>query len=254
MSRTYVVTGAASGIGAATTARLRDDGHRVVTVDRAADAEVVADLSTAPGRAAAVDEVGTRCDVLHGVVACAGVAGGTGGDGALVASVNYFGTVDVVAGLRPLLSAAGGASVVVTSSNSVECQPGWPVDVAEAIFAGDESAARAAAGAVAAVQVYPASKAALRWWVRRNAPAWAAEGIRLNAIAPGLVETPMASGMRADPELGAFVDAYPSPLGRPGRPGEVAAAIAWLLGDESSLVVGTTLMIDGGTDALLNPR
>lgn len=253
MSRTYVVTGAASGIGAATTARLRADGHRVVTVDRV-DADVVADLSTAAGRAAAVDEVGALCAVLHGVVACAGIAGGTGGDGALLASVNYFGTVEVVAGLRPLLAAAGGASVVVISSNSVECQPGWPVEVAEAIFAGDEPAARAAAGGVEAVQVYPASKAALRWWVRRHAPAWAGDGIRLNAIAPGLVETPMTVGLRADPELGVLVDAYPSALGRPGRPEEVAAAIAWLLGDESSLVVGTTLVIDGGTDALLNPR
>ena len=253
MTRTYAVTGGASGIGAATTARLRADGHRVVTIDRV-DADVVADLSTPAGRTAAVDGVGALCGVLHGLVASAGIAGGTGGDGALVASVNYFGAVDVVVGLRPLLAAVGDASVVVLSSNSVECQPGWPVEVAEAILTGDEAVARAAAGAVEAVQVYPASKAALRWWVRRNAPAWAVDGIRLNAIAPGLVETPMAASMRADPELGAFVDAYPSALGRPGRPEEVAAAIAWLLGDESSLVVGTTLVIDGGTDALLNPH
>lgn len=250
--KTYAVTGAASGIGAATTERLRADGHRVVTIDRA-DADVVADLSTPAGRSSAVAAVREVTGVLDGVVPCAGVAGGTGGDGALVVSVNYFGTVEVVQALRPLLAAADSASVVVVSSNSVECQPGWPRELAALIADGDEAAARAAAASTEAVHVYPASKSALRTWVRRNAPAWAADGVRLNAVAPGLVETAMATVMRADPELGVFVDAYPSAIGRPGRPDEVAAAIAWLLSSESSLVVGTTLVIDGGTDALLNP-
>lgn len=253
MQKTYVVTGAASGIGAATTERLRADGHTVITVDRAG-AEINADLSTAQGREFVVSEVAARTDVLHGLVPCAGIAGGTGGDPALVASVNYFGTVEVVEGLRPQLVAAGGASVVVLSSNSVECQPGWPVALAETLAAGDETAAREAASVEPAVNVYPASKAALRLWLKRSATEWAGDGIRLNAVAPGLIETAMATEMRADPELGVFVDAYPSALGRPGRPEEVAALIAWLLSDEASLVVGTTVVIDGGTDAVLAPN
>lgn len=251
--RTIAVTGGASGIGRATTERLRAEGNRVITVDRD-EADVVADLSTPAGRATAVAGVRELTGVLHGVVTCAGVAGGTGGDPQLLASVNYFGTVEVVEGLRPLLAAAGSASVVVLSSNSVECQPGWPRDLAAVIASGEEPAARSAAAEHDAVQVYPASKAALRIWVRRNAGAWAGDAIRLNALAPGLIETPMATGMRADPELGAFVDAYPSAIGRPGRADEVASAIIWLLGEESSLVVGTTLVIDGGTDVVLNPH
>ena len=64
----------------------------------------------------------------------------------------------------------------------------------------------------------------------------------------------MATEMRNDPELGVFVDAYPSAIGRPGRPEEVAELITWLLSDAASLVAGTTVVVDGGTDAVLNPQ
>ena len=77
MSRTYVVSGAASGIGAATATMLRGHGQRVVTVDLR-DADVVADLSTADGRAAAVSGVQALAEVVHGVVPAAGSAGSPG--------------------------------------------------------------------------------------------------------------------------------------------------------------------------------
>ena len=102
--KTYAVTGAASGIGAATTAMVRERGHRVVTVDRH-DADVVADLSTVEGRDRAVAGVQELTGVLHGIVPCAGVAGLTGVDPQLVASVNYFGAIALVDGLHPQLAA-----------------------------------------------------------------------------------------------------------------------------------------------------
>lgn len=253
MTRTYVVSGAASGIGAATAALLRGQGHHVIGVDLH-DADVVADLATPEGRDAAVSEVMSRTDTVHGLVPCAGLAGLTGDDPALLVSVNFFGSIALVRGLHDALAAARGASVVLLSSNSVTCQPGWHLPVAEACLAEDEAAARAAAKEVEAVHVYPATKAALAWWARREGVTerWAGAGIRLNAVAPGLIATPMTDRLRADPELGVFADAYPTALGRPGRPEEVAATIDFLLSDAAGLIVGSVLYVDGGTDALLN--
>ena len=153
--QTYVVSGAASGIGAATSALLREQGHRVVTVDLR-DADVNADLSTPGGRAAAVAGVRGLVDVVHGVVPAAGIGGFTGTDPALVVSVNFFGAVALVTGLRDQLAAAGGAGVVLLASNSITGQPGWAGDVAAACLAGDEESARSVAAAHEAVMVYPA--------------------------------------------------------------------------------------------------
>jgi NAD(P)-dependent dehydrogenase (short-subunit alcohol dehydrogenase family) len=254
MTRTYVVSGAASGIGAATAILLRDHGHRVIGVDLR-DAEVVADLATPEGRAGAVRAVLARTDVVHGVVPCAGIAGLTGVDPELLVSVNFFGSIALVRGLRDAMVAAGGAGVVLLASNSITCQPGWHYPAAEACLREDEAEARRTAAEVEAVHVYPASKAALAWWARREGVTekWAGAGIRLNAVAPGLIATPMTERLRDDPELGVFADAYPTALDRPGRAEEVAAAIDFLLSDAASLVVGSVLFVDGGTDAMLHP-
>lgn len=262
---TYVVSGTASGIGAATAALLRERGHRVVGVDRVdsdVDVHVGADLSTDEGRTVALRAVEEALGdaPLHGVVPCAGLAGLTGVDPALLVSVNYFGATRLVAGLHERLrrTADGGAdaAVVLLSSNSTTCQPGWALDVARACLADDEQRARERARRRDAVHVYPSSKAALAWWARGVGAGreWAGAGIRVNAVAPGLVATPMTEGLRADPVLGRFADTYPTALGRPGRPEEVAEVICFLLSPRSSLVVGSVVFADGGTDALMHRR
>jgi NAD(P)-dependent dehydrogenase (short-subunit alcohol dehydrogenase family) len=77
--------------------------------------------------------------------------------------------------------------------------------------------------------------------------------VRVNAVAPGLIETAMSAGVRADTQLGALIDAFPVPVGRGGTAGEVAALVAFLLGPDSSYITGSFLVIDGGTEALRRP-
>lgn len=254
------MSGAASGIGAATAGMLRGRGHRVIGVDRvAADGvDVTADLSTAAGRAEAVAGVRALTDRVHGLVPAAGIAGRTGVDSQLVVSVNFFGAVALVTGLHAELTAGaedGGAGVVLLASNSITGMPGWNAPVAQACLRDDEATAREEAGRVDSVLVYPSTKAALAWWARREGvkPEWAGAGIRLNSVAPGATETPMVDQMRSDPLLGPAIDAYPTAIGRTGRPEEVAAAICFLLSEEAANIVGAVLFVDGGTDAMLHP-
>ena len=248
------VTGAASGIGAACAARLGRAGYRVVGVDLH-EAEVVADVSTGEGRAAAVAGVLNACGgSLTGLVTCAGLAGSPDRAGSLLASVNYFGTIQLLVELRPLL-APGGAAVAI-SSNSTTVQPAIPAELVEAFLADDEALARELADKVGSLVAYPASKMAVAHWVRRQAtgPDWAGAGLRLNAIAPGMIETPMVAAMRANPETGPLLDILPIPVGRTGRPEEIAALVELLLGPDGGFFCGSVLFCDGGSDALLRPN
>lgn len=250
------VTGSASGIGAATADRLRAAGHTIIGVDLHS-ADVCADLGTEAGRRDAAAAVAERCDgALGALVTSAGIGGSSTERGGRLVSINYFGTVRLLELLRPSLAAAGSAAVVCVSSNSASCQPNWPIDIAEACLAGDEERARDAAEQHASVQAYGAAKAAIAWYVRTHAPAseWAGEGIRMNAVAPGLVETPLTEGQRADPVLGAAIAKFPVPRGEAGRPDEIATVIEFLIGPGASLLYGSIVYADGGTDALLRPR
>ena len=152
---TIAITGSAGGIGHATAALLEKDGHRVIGVD-VRDADVEADLSTPEGRLAMIAGVTEHSDgTLDGVVAGAGIMSDT-----LAVSVNYFGAIATLEGLRPLLSRSPNASAIAISSNSTTTAPGLGTDVVEACLAGDEARAVALAPAGNA-QAYALSKLAL---------------------------------------------------------------------------------------------
>jgi NAD(P)-dependent dehydrogenase (short-subunit alcohol dehydrogenase family) len=245
---TIAVTGAAGGIGSALRAALEHDGHRVIGVD-VRDAEVVGDLATPDGRTAMLQAVADESDgALDGVVAAAGI---THDDGALVTSVNYFGAVATLEGLRPLLAARPGSRAVAVSSNSATTQPGLSLVHVEACLAGDEAAARSVAGH--GVGAYGASKLALARWVRRQAvtPDWIGSGIRLNAVAPGFIATPMTAG--TEDFIMGLGDLYPIPIGRAGTAEEVAGLLAYLLSPTAGFFCGSVITMDGGTDAAVRP-
>ena len=204
--RKIVITGSAGGIGQATRERLARDGHEVIGVDLR-DAEVIADLSTAEGRAAMIDAVaaasGGRID---GLVAGAGI---TGPDPAQVVSINYFGAVATIAGLRPLLANGADPSAVAVSSNSSTAMTDLPEELVDACLGDDEAGARALAGGDPIV-AYAASKLALARWARRTAVGPARARVRSRTLI-------WARGNLADMAARAFVPGKQASFKHTGR-------------------------------------
>lgn len=252
MTRTHLVTGAASGIGRATVDLLRSQGHAVIGAD-IKDSDISADLSTAEGRA----ELVTRARELTGgrldaVISCAGIARFD----PLTIRVNHFGAVATLEGLRPLLAAGTDPrALVVSSIDSVH-----PTDpaIVDAALDGDEEAAVAASRAAVdrgeGHLVYSSSKAAISRWIRRSAVTedWAGAGIPLNAVGPGVVVTPMTRPLLDDPAMLELVErSVPMPLHGHARPERIAPLIVWLTSPENTHVTGQVVFVDGGADAVL---
>ncbi len=249
--RTIAVTGSASGIGAATAARLEKDGHRVIRVDWKGG-DVVADLGTPAGRAAAVEGVQRLAGTaLDGLVSGAGL--GPYDDPAAVVRVNYFGAVAVLDGLCELLARGREPAAVAIASLAAVFEPIHLPGFAAACLAGEEAGALALVDGKDGNSAYSNAKHALALAVRRRAVAWGALGVRLNAVLPGKVATPMLATIQRHEALGPLVAALPVPLGRDAQPEELASAIVFLLGEDARYVHGALLHADGGVDALVRP-
>ncbi|MGX5680600.1 SDR family oxidoreductase [Schumannella luteola] len=254
MSRTYVVTGAASGIGKATKELLEERGHRVIGVD-IAGAEVTVDLSSEEGRASLVDQVrAISGGTIDAVIANAGLATPT----PATVAVNFFGAVATLEGLRPLLGGSSAPRAVATCSMASLFPP--DEELLAALLAHDEKAAihRAgelvAAGEQQAGQIYGTTKQALARWIRRSAPTeeWAGAGIPLNGIAPGVVVTPMTAAFTSTSEArDAILHQVPMPLNGIFEPRDVAYLLAWLTSEENAHLCGQIVFIDGGSDAVI---
>lgn len=259
--KTVIVTGAASGMGAAVRRRMLADGCRVIGVDLR-DADILADLSTEAGRAAAIDAVlsqsGGRIDQL---VCCAGL-GPHVDPATLVASVNYFGVVALLDGLFDALREGTQPCAVVVSSNSATLQSWDGSPLRDAYLANAEAGVLAMLAAAAQAEAtrdqagyiaYASSKHAVTAAARQRALAWGRAGVRLNVVAPGAVETPLLQAGLADPRYGDAIRDFVAPLGRRARPEEVAELIAFLCGPQAAYLHGSVLFIDGGLDAAQRP-
>jgi len=253
---TYAMSGAASGIAAATRAKLEAAGHRVIGIDLH-DTEVVSDLSTPGGRAHAVEATLDLCHGrLDGLVTAAGV--GPPVRGPLVARVNYFGSQSLLAGLRQALAATGNAQVVQIGSNSTTLTPNIPNDLVSAFLNDDEEqAVEIISGIVRpfdSAVAYAASKTAITRWCRHVAVSgeWIGAGISLNVLAPGAVHTPLLEGGRNDADFGPLMDSLPIPTGGPTEPELIADWIIFMLSPPARFACGSVFFVDGGSDAAVN--
>ena len=236
MARVALVTGANSGIGYAIAERLLRDGFTLG----------YATQDTGPE----YEEPKQRLDGLGTVHWVSGDLGDTKVPERLVAEV---------------IDALGGLDVLVNNAGLTEAKPALELDADDfdLLFSVDVRGAfllsRAAArhmrghggGSIVNItsvhehvprvdfSVYAAAKAALGMLSRNLALELAQHGIRVNSVAPGVIATPRneADAERLDPEV---------PLGRPGRPEEVAALVAWLCTEEASYVTGSSYVMDGG--------
>jgi NAD(P)-dependent dehydrogenase (short-subunit alcohol dehydrogenase family) len=225
--RTALVTGATQGIGAAVANRLASLGARTVAAGLRSDAneldpaiEVrIADVS----QAGDVQAMLGGLDELDIVVNCAGIIRrGAEHDPAVfeqVLAINLTGTMRVCTAARERLAARGGCIVNTASMLS--------------FFGGS------------LVPAYAASKGGVAQLTKSLALAYAADGIRVNAVAPGWIATPLTQALQDDPARAGPILSR-TPLGRWGTPADVADAVAFLCAPAAGFMTGVILPVDGG--------
>lgn len=245
-----LVTGAASGMGRATTIRLVDEGARItaVDVDQSGLDETVklasdtagdvipstADVSNEEDVRGAVDAAAQAFGGLSGLVTCAGifhpgdlkpVAEVTLADFLHVIGVNLAGTFLAIKYALPHFldrgGVSGGGSIVTIASTAALRGHGFGSG-------------------------YTASKGGVDALTRLVATQYGRQGVRANCICPGGIDTPMTAGRFLTPEATEVFEKR-VPLARVGQPNEIASVVAFLLSDDAAYLSGQTLAVDGGS-------
>jgi NAD(P)-dependent dehydrogenase (short-subunit alcohol dehydrogenase family) len=243
--KTAIVTGGTTGIGLATAERLAKEGAYVfVTGRRKAELDAavekigagaigvrgdVSDLADLDRLYAAVRQQGRRVDVLF-----ANAGGGSFASLEQVTEEHFDQTFGI--NVRGLLFTVQKALPLLTDGASV-------------ILAGSSAATNGAE----TFGVYAASKAAVRSFARTWANELKGRAIRVNAVTPGTIDTPGITGLAPDEEQAEQLKGFLAgqiPMGRMGRPEEVADAIAFLASDQSSFITGAELYVDGGLNQI----
>ncbi|WP_247046313.1 SDR family NAD(P)-dependent oxidoreductase [Arthrobacter rhizosphaerae] len=221
MIRKAVITGGISGLGAATAARLAEDGTEIVTIDITDGADVTLDISDADAVRRAAADIGP-IDIL---INSAGIVGPnkpfwevTDDEWKRTFAVNVDGTFNLCRAFAPSMAEAGWGRIVNFAS-----------------MAGKDGNPNMAA--------YSATKAAVIGLTKTMGKDLAKKGVLVNAIAPAVVDTPMNASTA--PDVLAHITSL-IPMNRVGRPEEVAELVAWLASDKCSFSTGAVYDISGG--------
>ena len=240
-----LVTGASGGIGRAAALAFARSGASVVVsdVNEEGGRETVSLIEKAGGKA-----VWQRCDVSKGDEVKAMVAAAVSAFGRLDFAFNNAGINSIAANeyedevwarslginltgvmlcmreeAEVMLAQGGGAIVNTASINGLVGNPSQPG--------------------------YTATKHGVVGLTRHGALRWAKAGIRVNAVCPGVIETPMTAPLVADPQMKQVIEGM-TPLGRMGKAEEIAEAVVWLCSDASAFITGHPMVIDGGATAI----
>lgn len=254
----YAISGASSGIGAKTKELLLQRGHEVINIDLR-DGDICVNLATEEGRQEAVGGLKMlHPEGLDGIICNAGVSGACG-NLPLIISLNYFGTLALAKGAYELLAKKHG-SCVVTASNTIS-QGAGRMDIADLLNnIGDEKrilnlvSQMDTSNLSVGNSLYVSTKYALARWVRRVSASWAANGVRINAVAPGNVNTTMTATMSTSAKMALNALPIPTKYGQECLmdADEIAEVMVFLVSDAARGVNGNVMFVDGGTDALLN--
>lgn len=233
MSRHALVTGGAGGIGRGVAETLLEAGWQVTItgisdeeLSKGADQPGLTKIALDVTDQQSIDRLLAGFDRLDGLVNCAGILMKTAEfeieNFQKVIDVNLTGTMRMCVAARPLLARSSGSIVNFASMYSY--------------FGGPHAPA------------YTASKGAVAQLTKSLAVAWAADKIRVNAVAPGWIETSMTDGARSDQDRAPYI-LHRTPMNRWGQPRDVGEVVAWFLSDGAGFVTGTVLPVDGGYSA-----
>ena len=209
-------------------------------------------MSDLAGRQKAIDGIRALApEGLDGFIPCAGL-GPSVRPFSLIAKVNFFAAVAVTEGVLDLLLKRKGSIVMIASNSAAMVGHDEFVDL---MLGGQEVAACELIENKDGHSAYAGSKHALSCWLRRNAPDYARQGVRLNAVAPGIIDPPLSKKVLADKDLGQVMKDFGDsvPLGAIGKPEQIADVVCFMLSGKASFMAGSIVFVDGGHDAMLRP-